>query len=51
MNDHVDKNEFDHTPFILKFPTIDSIAQDICAAEGDVVLFKVDVACVFATSG
>ena len=47
VNDHVDKNEFDHTPFILKFPTIDSIAQNISEAGDDVVLFKVDVARAF----
>ena len=47
VNDHVDKNEFNHTPFILKFPTIDSIVQDICEAGDDVVLFKVDVARAF----
>ena len=47
VNDHVDKNEFDHTPFILKFPTIDSIARGICEAGDDVVLFKVDVARAF----
>ena len=29
LNDHVDKNKFDQTPLILKFPTIDSIAQDM----------------------
>ena len=47
VNDHVDKNEFDHSPFILKFPSIDSIVQDICDTERDVVLFKVDVAHTF----
>ena len=47
VNDHVYKEEYDSTPFILKFPTIDDIVRDIKNAEGDTVLFKVDVAHAF----
>ena len=47
VNDHVHKEEYDSNPFILKFPTIDDIVRDIKNAEGDTILFKVDVACAF----
>ena len=47
VNDHVRKSEFDSTPFILKFPNIDNITQDICDMNEDTVLFKVDVARAF----
>ena len=47
MNDHVHKNAFDSSPFILQFPCIDDITQSIKDATGDTVLFKVDLACAF----
>ena len=47
MNDHVNKDKFDSVAFALKFPNIDNITQDIVNHEGDVVLFKVDVARAF----
>ena len=47
VNDHVNKNEFDQSPFVLRFPSIDSIVREIRDTEGDMVLFKVDVACAF----
>ena len=47
MNDHVHKDAFDSSPFILKFPSIDDITQSIKDATGDTVLFKADVAHAF----
>ena len=47
VNDHMNKEEYDSTPFILKFPGVDNMIQDIKDTEGDVVLFKVDVAHAF----
>ena len=47
VNDHVNKDNYDSTPFILKFPTIDDIVRDISNAVDDTVLFKVDVARAF----
>ena len=47
VNDHVHKNAFDSSPFILKFPSIDDITQSIKHATGDTVLFKVDMARAF----
>ena len=43
VNSQVDKNRFDGSPFILKFPTVDDIARDIVKCTQDPVLFKVDV--------
>ena len=47
VNSHVDKNNFDKSPFILNFPTVDHIARDILECTQDPVLFKVDVARAF----
>ena len=47
VNDHVDNRKFDRSPYILKFPSVANIVQDIRDTEGDVVLFKVDVAHAF----
>ena len=47
VNSHVDKDNFDGSPFILKFPTVDDIARDIIECTEDAVLFKVAVACAF----
>ena len=47
MNNHVEKNTFDSVPFILKFPSVDNITQDIKGTLEDTVLFKVDVVHAF----
>ena len=47
VNSHVDVKNFDGSSFILKFPTVDDIAQDIVECTEDTVLFKVDVAQAF----
>ena len=47
VNSHVEASEFDGSPFILKFPTVDDIARDIVESSEDTVLFKVDVARAF----
>ena len=47
VNSHVDANQFDGSPFILKFPTVDDIAEDIIKCTEDTLLFKVDVARAF----
>ena len=44
---HVDKNNFDKSPFILKFPTVDHIVRDILKCTQDPVLFIADVARTF----
>ena len=46
-NSHVDKNNFDESPFRLKFPTGDHIARDILECTLDPVMFKVDVVRAF----
>ena len=43
----LNQDKFDSVAFALKFPSIDNITQDIVNHEGDVVLFKVDVARAF----
>ena len=43
----MDANRFDASPFILKFPTVDDIDDDIVKCTEDTVLFKVDVARAF----
>ena len=47
VNSHVDADNFDGSPFILKFPTVDDIAQDIVECNEDAFFFKVDVARAF----
>ena len=47
INSHVQADKFDGSTFILKFPTVDDIAQDIVECSVDTVLFKVDVARAF----
>ena len=47
VNSHVDADNFDGSPFILKFPTVDDIAQDIVECNEDAFFFKVDVAHAF----
>ena len=47
VNSHVEADKFDGSTFILKFPTVDDIAQDIVECSEDTVLFKVDVARAF----
>ena len=47
VNSHVDKDNSNGSPFILKFPTVDDIARDIIECTEDAVLFKVDMARAF----
>ena len=47
VNDHVDKQHFDHNKFILIFPTIDDIANEIVSIGKDTLLAKIDVARAF----
>ena len=47
VNSHVDASKFDGSPFILKFPTVDDIADDINKSTEDTLLFKVDMAWAF----
>ena len=46
-NDHVDRVKFDHSHFLLKFPTVDNIVHSIRNTQGFPLLFKVDVARAF----
>ena len=47
VNSHVDADNFDGFPFVLKFTTVHDIGHDIVKSTEDTVLFKVDVACTF----
>ena len=47
VNSHVDKGEFDQSAFILKFPNIDHIMEDIVNCTEEWALFKIDVARAF----
>ena len=47
VNSHVDKDKFDHSSFVLKFPNIDHITEDIVQCTGECLLFKIDVVCAF----
>ena len=47
LNDHVTKEIFDSTRFVLKLPSIDDIVSGIIRTGEDPVMFKVDVARAF----
>ena len=47
LNDHVDRNRFDNSDFILRFPTIDNIVHSVKTTVGFPMIFKVDVARAF----
>ena len=47
LNSHVGADNYDSSPFILKFPTVDDIADKIVRSTEDTVLFKVDIECAF----
>ena len=47
VNSHVDKNKFDDSAFVLKFPNINHIVEDIVRCTDDCVLFKIDAAHAF----
>ena len=47
VNDKVTRNFFDGQQFLLKFPTVDHIIDQIKATEGRVLLAKIDTARVF----
>ena len=47
VNDQVDKQHFDGSEFILRFPTIDDIVAEINKLGDDVVLAKIDVSRAF----
>ena len=47
VNSHVVADRFDDSAFVLRFPQIDHIAEDIIHCTDDCVLFKVDVARAF----
>ena len=47
LNDQVDRNLFDGLAFILKFPSVDDIVQEIVTHGDDVTLAKIDVARAF----
>ena len=47
VNSHVDKNKLDHSAFVLKFPNIDHITEDIVHCMEECVFFKIDVAHTF----
>ena len=47
VNSHVDKSKFDESAFVLKFPNIDHITEDIVNCTEECALFKIDVARAF----
>ena len=47
VNDKVTRNFFDGQQFLLKFPTVDHIIDQIKATEGRVLLAKIDIARAF----
>ena len=47
VNDQVDRLAFDGSPFLLKFPSVDDIVQEICRHGDDVTIAKTDVAQAF----
>ena len=47
VNDRVTRNFFDGQQFLLKFPTVDHIIDQIKATEGRVLLAKIDIARAF----
>ena len=47
LNDHLTKEIFDGTRFVLKLPSIEDIVKDIISTREDPVMFKVDVARAF----
>ena len=47
LNDQVDKLAFDTSKFLLKFPSIDDIVQELCDHGDDVTIAKMDVARAF----
>ena len=47
LNDQVDKLAFDNSKFLLKFPSIDDIVQELGLHGDDVTIAKIDVARAF----
>ena len=47
LNDQVDREQFDNSKFLLKFPSIDDIVDEICRNNDDVTIAKIDVARAF----
>ena len=47
VNSQVDSFNFDGSSFVLKFPSIDDIVQEICSHGDDVTIAKIDVARAF----
>ena len=47
VNDVVDRETFDDTPFTLKFPTVDDILDRDRLSKGRVLLSKLDIARAF----
>ena len=51
VNSHVDKNKFDNSAFVLKFPNIDHITEDIVHRTEECNISKTDIACGFHNLG
>ena len=47
VNSHVHKDRFDNSAFVLKFPNIDHITEDIVHCTEECILFKINVTCAF----
>ena len=50
LNDNVDNLHFDGKIFILKFPSIDDICEEICSNPNEVLLSKIAFPQLFANS-
>ena len=47
VNDQVDREKFDNSEFLLKFPSVDDIVDEICRSNDDVTIAKIDMARAF----
>ena len=47
VNSYMDKNKFNDSALVLKFPNTEHMAEDIVCCMPDCVLFKIDVARAF----
>ena len=43
MNEQVDKEYFDNSNFVLKFPSVDDMVDKICTQGDNVTISKIDI--------
>ena len=47
VNDQVDREQFDNSKVLLKFPSVDDIVNEICKKDDNITIAKIDVARAF----